>query len=275
MNNDGLKIVIHGITDVGLCREHNEDAISWDTRLGLALLADGMGGHNAGEVASILAVDSIKTSLADVVTPEIVASGVVDYKSVVVDAISFANREINEQSLENPDYAGMGTTLVLVLFLNHSLIYAHVGDSRIYRLRNGEFYRLTSDHSLVQEMIDNGYLTHEEAQESTSRNLITRALGISEEVEVDIADEDTEIGDIYLLCSDGLTDLVSDGEIAAMLTQNRDDLESAARMLVDMANHKGGTDNISVVLAAVYKAYSDDRDDDESATLEIKMGEVD
>ena len=275
MNTEGLKIVIHGITDVGQSREHNEDAISWDTRLGLALLADGMGGHNAGEVASILAVDSVKTSLADVVTPEIVASGVVNYQDAVVDAISFANREINEQSLENPEYAGMGTTLVLVLFLNQSLIYAHVGDSRIYRYRNDSLSKLTSDHSLVQEMIDNGYLTHEEAQESTSRNLITRALGISEDVEVDIADDTTEIGDIYLLCSDGLSDLVPDEEIADVIRQNRDDLEAASRMLVDMANSKGGTDNISVVLAAVYKAYADGRDDDESTTLEIKMGEVD
>jgi len=275
VNDDGLKIVIHGITDVGQSREHNEDAISWDTRLGLALLADGMGGHNAGEVASILAVDSIKTSLADVVTPEIVASGVVDYKDAVVDAISFANREINEQSLENPEYAGMGTTLVLVLFLNRCVIYAHVGDSRIYRLRKSEFHQLTSDHSLVQEMIDNGYLSHEEAQESTSRNLITRALGISEEVDVDIAEQDTEIGDIYLLCSDGLTDLVSDSEIHDVIMKNRDDLESASRTLVDLANQKGGTDNISVVLSAVYKAYSDGRSDDESTTLEIKMGAVD
>ena len=275
MNSDGLKVVIHGITDVGQSREHNEDAISWDTRLGLALLADGMGGHNAGEVASILAVDSIKTSLADVVTPEIVASGVVDYKDAVVDAIGFANREINEQSLENPEYAGMGTTLVLVLFLNRMVIYAHVGDSRIYRYRGSELKRLTSDHSLVQEMIDNGYLSHEEAQESTSRNLITRALGISEEVDVDIAEQSTEIGDIYLLCSDGLSDLVNDAAIKDIITKNRDDLESAARTLVDMANRNGGTDNISVVLAAVYKAYIDDRDDDESATLEIDMGAID
>ena len=275
MNDEGLKIVINGMTDVGQNREHNEDAISWDTRLGLALLADGMGGHNAGEVASILAVDSIKTSLADVVTPEIVASGVVDYQEAVVDSISFANREINEQSLENPEYAGMGTTLVLVLFLNHSVIYAHVGDSRIYRLRKSKFKRLTSDHSLVQEMIDNGYLSDEEAQESTSRNLITRALGISEEVDVDVAEQDTEIGDIYLLCSDGLTDLVSDQEITDVLMKNRDDLELASTMLVDLANNKGGIDNISVVLAAVYKTYSDDRDDDESSTLEIDMGAID
>ena len=275
MNDEGLKIVIHGMTDVGRCREHNEDAISWDTRIGLALLADGMGGHNAGEVASILAVDSIKTSLADVVTPEIVASGVVDYKDAMVDAISFANREINEQSLENPEYAGMGTTLVAVLFLNHRIIYAHVGDSRIYRLRQSTLQRLTSVHSLLQEMIDNGYLSDEEAQESTSRNLITRALGISAEVDVDIAEQDTEIGDIYLLCSDGLTDLVSDPELNDVIMQYSDDLELASRTLVDRANQKGGTDNISVVLAAVYKAYADEQDDDESTTLEIKMGEVD
>ncbi len=273
MNDNGLKILIYGSTDVGQTRDHNEDAISWDARLGLALLADGMGGHNAGEVASIMAVDSIKTSLADVVTPEIIASGIVDYSEAVVDAISFANSEINEQSLDNPEYAGMGTTLVLVLFLNHVVIYAHVGDSRIYRLRQSKLEQLTSDHSLVQEMIDNGYLSHEEAQESTSRNLITRALGISDEVEVDIAEQDTEIGDIYLLCSDGLTDLVTDQDINDVIIRYREDLDLASRTLIDMANQKGGTDNISIVLAAVYKAYSDGKDDDESTTLEIKMGE--
>jgi len=271
--SEGLKLVIHGVTDVGRNREHNEDAISWDMKMGLVLLADGMGGHNAGEVASALAVDSVRTSLSDVVTPEIVGSGIVNYSDAVRDAVDFANQEIHEQSQERPECAGMGTTMAVALFLENRVVFAHVGDSRIYRFRGNELTQVTSDHSLVQEMIDNGYLSEEEAQLSTSRNLITRALGIAEEVEVDICEEMTQVGDIYLLCSDGLTDMVPDKEIQAILTSDHADMESAAQMLVDMANEKGGTDNISVVLAAMYKAYSEDSDFDDSTTLEIEPGE--
>ncbi len=265
--------MIYGVTDVGRNREHNEDAIAWDMRTGLALLADGMGGHNAGEVASALAVDSVRTSLAEVVTPEIVASGIVNFSDALRDAVGFANQEIHEQSHERPECAGMGTTMAVALFINHDVILAHVGDSRVYRFRGNELVQITSDHSLVQEMIDNGYLSEEEAQVSTSRNLITRALGIAEEVEIDICEESTQIGDIYLLCSDGLTDMVSDQEILAVLHQNSDDVESAAQLLVDLANEKGGTDNISVILAAMYKAYTEDTVIDDSTTLEIERGD--
>jgi len=271
--SEGLKLVIHGVTDVGLNREHNEDAISWDMKMGLVLLADGMGGHNAGEVASALAVDSVRTSLADVVTPEIVASGIVNYCDAVRDAVDFANQEIHEQSHERPECAGMGTTMAVALFLDHKVVLAHVGDSRIYRLRGNELKQVTSDHSLVQEMIDNGYLSEEEAQVSTSRNLITRALGIANEVEIDICEENTEVGDIYLLCSDGLSDMVSDQDILETLSANTVDMETAAQMLVDKANQNGGNDNISVVLAAMYKAYSEDSDFDDSTTLEIEPGD--
>ncbi|MDH5179723.1 MAG: Stp1/IreP family PP2C-type Ser/Thr phosphatase [Gammaproteobacteria bacterium] len=273
MISEGLKLVIHGVTDVGRNREHNEDAIAWDSRTGLALLADGMGGHNAGEVASALAVDSVRTSLAEVVTPEIVASGIVQFGDALRDAVDFANQEIHEQSHERPECAGMGTTLVATLFINHSVIFAHVGDSRIYRYRGNELQQVTSDHSLVQEMIDNGYLSQEEAQLSTSRNLITRALGIGEAVEVDICEDSTQIGDIYLLCSDGLSDMISDQDIALILFKHSGDIETAARNLVDLANEKGGSDNISVILAAVYRAYTEDTVIDDSTTLEIDRGE--
>ena len=130
--SEGLKLVIHGVTDVGRNREHNEDAISWDMKMGLVLLADGMGGHNAGEVASALAVDSVRTSLSDVVTPEIVGSGIVNYSDAVRDAVDFANQEIHEQSQERPECAGMGTTMAVALFLENRVVFAHVGDSRIY-----------------------------------------------------------------------------------------------------------------------------------------------
>lgn len=272
MISEGLKLVIYGVTDVGRNREHNEDAIAWDMKSGLALLADGMGGHNAGEVASALAVDSVKTSLASIVSPEIVASGIVNFGDALRDAVDFANQEIHEQSQERPECAGMGTTMAVALFVNHQIILAHVGDSRIYRFRGNALEQITSDHSLVQEMIDNGYLSEEEAQLSTSRNLITRALGIGEQVDIDICEDSTEIGDIYLLCSDGLSDMVPDVEIMQVLLHNTDDVETAAQILVDLANEKGGADNISVILAAMYKAYDEDTILDDSTTLEIERG---
>lgn len=219
------------MTDVGRNRDHNEDAIAWDMKMGLALLADGMGGHNAGEVASALAVDSVRTSLAEVLTPEIVASGIVDFSEALRDAVDYANREIHEQSTERPECSGMGTTMAVALFVNHNVILAHVGDSRVYRFRGNELIQITSDHSLVQEMIDNGYLSEEEAQLSTNRNLITRALGIGEEVEIDICEKSTAIGDIYLLCSDGLTDMISDQEIMKALMEHSGDMETTARIL--------------------------------------------
>ena len=254
---NGLKLAIHGVTDVGLNREHNEDSIGWDAEMGLILLADGMGGHNAGEVASELAVTTIRDALHDVLTPEIVAADVVNFADAVREAVVYANEEIHEQAHERVDYAGMGTTLVLTLFHNGKVTYAHVGDSRIYRFRHNELVQITSDHSLVQEMVDSGYLSEEEALLSTNRNLITRALGIAPMVDVDIHTEDVENDDIYLLCSDGLTDLVEESDIVDILTQYQPNLGVAAQALVDMANERGGNDNISVILVTFHEAYSD------------------
>ena len=254
---NGLKLAIHGVTDVGLNREHNEDSIGWDTEMGLVLLADGMGGHNAGEVASELAVTTIRDALHDVLTPELVAADVVNFADAVREAVVYANEEIHEQAHDRVEYAGMGTTLVLALFHNGKVTYANVGDSRIYRFRRNELAQITSDHSLVQEMVDSGYLSEEEALLSTNRNLITSALGISPIVEVDIHTEDVEYDDVYLLCSDGLTDLVEDIDIVEILTQYQPNLGLVAQALVDMANARGGNDNISVILVTFHEAYSD------------------
>lgn len=270
---NGTKLLVNGLTDVGQIREHNEDFIDWDVPRGLIILADGMGGHNAGEVASALAVNSIKEALYEVLNPDDPVENL-DYSELLKQAIIYANDEINRHSAEHPSCAGMGTTIATSLFDNDVVVFAHVGDSRIYRLRNNKLEQMTSDHSLVQEMVDNGFLTEEEAMTSSSRNLITRALGISDEVEVDITTDNIELGDVYLYCSDGLTDLVPDKEILEILSSNKGDLETANQELVNLANEKGGKDNISVILVSLNKAYSDSVGaEDSSATIELETGE--
>lgn len=241
---------IYGLTDEGLVREHNEDYISWFPESGLVILADGMGGHNAGEVASKLAVTSISDALQEVLSPEIKDVCDMDFKEVVYEAVIFANDEINLHAKAHPECAGMGTTIVMTLFQDDSVIFASVGDSRIYRFREGELKQVTIDHSLVQEMIDNGYMSKEEALNSSNRNLITRALGIEEDVQVDVMQDDIEKDDIYLLCSDGLSDLISDEQIFSVLVKSRQNLEKASKELVNLAKEHGGYDNVSVILVA-------------------------
>ena len=258
MNEKSIKIDAFGLTDVGLVREHNEDSIDWDTERGMFILADGMGGHNAGEVASALAIESIKHALYDVLTPEIISSEIVDYNDAMYEAITYANTEIFEQALENTEYAGMGTTLVMSLIQNDKALIANVGDSRMYVNNAGKITQLTTDHSLVQEMVDNGYLSEEEAYSAVSRNLITRALGISEEVDIDLIEHEIQPGDVFLLCSDGLSDLVPDEEISAILNKHAGSLNEAATELVATANARGGKDNISVILMTMRVAFCDD-----------------
>lgn len=241
---------IYGLTDEGLVREHNEDYISWNMGSGLVILADGMGGHNAGEVASELAVNSVTEALEEVLSPDIKDACKMDFKEVVHEAVIFANDEINQHAKTHPECSGMGTTIVMTLFHNDKVILASVGDSRIYRFRKGELKQVTTDHSLVQEMIDNGYMSEEEAIKSTNRNLITRALGIAEEVDVDVAEHEIEIDDIYLLCSDGLSDMITDDKIFSTLVKSRQDLERASKDLVELAKEHGGHDNVSVILVA-------------------------
>lgn len=271
----GTKLLVNGLTDVGQIREHNEDYIDWDVPRGLIMLADGMGGHNAGEVASELAVNSIKEALYEVINPEDPVENL-DLREMLKQAIIYANEEINRHSAEHPACAGMGTTIVTSLFDGETVVFAHVGDSRIYRLRNNKLEQMTSDHSLVQEMVDNGFLTEEEAMTSASRNLITRALGIADAVDVDVTEDNIEVGDIYLHCSDGLTDLVTDQEILAILIDNTGDLEAANQELVNLANEKGGKDNISVILVSLNKAYSDNVGLEESSTtIKLETGDND
>lgn len=248
--NKTPKLDIYGLTDEGLVREHNEDYISWFIESGLVVLADGMGGHNAGEVASELAVTSISDALEEVLSPDIKDTSDMDYKEAVHEAVVFANDEINQHAKTHPECSGMGTTVVMALFHDKSVILASVGDSRIYRFRKGELEQVTTDHSLVQEMIDNGYMSEEEAMNSTNRNLITRALGIAENVDIDVTQLEIEKDDIYLLCSDGLSDMIDDNQIFSVLVKSREDLERASHELVKLAKEHGGHDNVSVILVA-------------------------
>ena len=248
--NKTSKLDIYGLTDEGLVRDHNEDYISWQQEMGLVILADGMGGHNAGEVASELAVSSVNEALEDILSPEVKDTCDMDFKEVVHESIVFANDEINLHAKTHPECKGMGTTIVMALFHNESVILASVGDSRIYRFRKGELEQVTTDHSLVQEMIDNGYMSEEEAMSSTNRNLITRALGIAEDVKVDVAQKEIEKDDIYLLCSDGLSDMINDELIFSTLVKTRQDLKRASEELVRQAKEHGGHDNVSVILVA-------------------------
>jgi len=248
------KIEFVNVSDTGLKRPHNEDSAITDPTTGLAVVADGMGGYKAGEVASAIAAKAIlDTVRGDVQRARNKARDPESELSIeaamVRDSIVGANRHIFRTATEVPQCHGMGTTVVVVLFYNNMVTIAHVGDSRVYRMRNGELAQVTNDHSLVQELIDRGFFTPEEAEANTPKNLVTRALGIDENVEVDVHEEATRPGDIYLLCSDGLNDMVDDEEISLTLSKYSANLVEAAHELVRLANASGGKDNISVVLA--------------------------
>ncbi len=260
MSLDG-KLEIYGITDVGRKRSHNEDTIGSDKELGVAVLADGMGGYKAGEVASAMAVNMILEDLRENLRNA--KRGQIDEETgfsqetlVVKNAIEKANQTIYQTAQSQPQCHGMGTTLVTVAFHEDRLTIAHVGDSRLYRLRGDVFEQVTSDHSLLQELIDKGFYTPEEAKKSLNKNLVTRAMGIELNVAADLQEEVVMPGDIYLMCSDGLSDLVEDTEMHSTLKSHGDNLETAAKRLVQMANENGGKDNISVILARTLKPFT-------------------
>jgi protein phosphatase len=172
-----------------------------------------------------------------------------------MESISAANRKIFEAAALKPEYAGMGTTLVMVLFRDNNATIAHVGDSRLYRLRNGKLEQLTVDHSLFQEMVQGGYMSEGEAEQSLNKNMITRALGIGLDVDIDVQQQTLEVGDVFLLCSDGLSDLVSVDDIQMILQQSDADLNKKSEQLVQKANQNGGHDNISVIIACVNPVF--------------------
>jgi serine/threonine protein phosphatase PrpC len=253
-----LQIASH--TDPGMVRSHNEDSIASIAEKGLVVLADGMGGYNAGEVASGMATTVLTTELRqllDAHEPHEVdpRSGEKAALKMLQGEIAKANTSIYQASQSQPQYSGMGTTLVVALFYDNKMMAAHIGDSRLYRLRGEEFTQVTKDHSLLQEQIDAGMLTKEQAKGSSNKNLVTRALGIDPAVEPEIHEYDTLPGDIYLLCSDGLSDMVSDEDMGMALQALGGNLDLAVQQLVQMANDNGGRDNVSVILIKILREY--------------------
>ena len=255
------KISITGLTDTGMVRDKNEDAIGFDSTLGLIVLADGMGGHRGGDIASSIAVDTIIEILQQKlpnVDPNRFddATGYTMESICVQDAIIVANDLVYKTAQATPEHQGMGTTVVVLQFYNNIFSIAHIGDSRCYRLRNNELELLTKDHSLLQELVDRGFCTPEEAKKSMNKNLVTRALGIDPVVMPDMHEDIALKNDIYLICSDGLTDLVEDPDIYYTMNEFSDNLEEAAKQLITKANQNGGKDNISVMLCRIDDDFS-------------------
>ncbi|MGH8282960.1 MAG: Stp1/IreP family PP2C-type Ser/Thr phosphatase [Gammaproteobacteria bacterium] len=249
-----------GLTDKGMVRPNNEDAILTDLETGLVLAADGMGGYKAGEIASSIAVETIHefvTQGLDEARRQIGVSdsGYSPESALLRDAITRANEAIHDAAKNQPQCDGMGTTVVAALFHDNRVSIAHVGDSRVYRLRRGLFEQITIDHSLLQELVARGIYTSEEARKSLNRNLVTRALGIEPTVQVDLQEDVALPGDIFLLSTDGLQDMVPDPDIHLTVDTFSDNLEIAAKQLVKLANDNGGRDNISVVLASPITSF--------------------
>lgn len=236
-------------TDTGRVRTNNEDTIALDERCGVAVLADGMGGYAAGEVASGMACQFIQTELGRWLTQAAANASDGDVKRAMDICVDNANHAIFSAANSNPQYAGMGTTLVLAVFRSGRLLLGHIGDSRAYRWRQGQLQQITKDHSLLQEQIDAGILTVEQAQYAANKNLVTRALGVEEMVLMETHLHDIQAEDVYLLCSDGLSDMLRDTDIADVLQAHEPlGLSGMGTALIGAANEAGGRDNIAVVL---------------------------
>lgn len=238
-------------THAGLVRPLNEDAIGAEPGCGLFVLADGLGGYSAGEVASAMAVSAALTRLSAEWRQAAAEGRAVAPADAIHRAVGDINAGIYNAALNSAAFEGMATTLVIAWFVGERLWAAHTGDSRLYRFRAGELEQLTRDHSFSQELLDAGMVTAEEARLLPAKNLVTRALGAAAEIEPEIQDYDVQPGDVLLLCSDGLTEMVGPFEIAGLLSIGEDDMHATARRLVDLANEAGGRDNISVILVQV------------------------
>lgn len=242
-------------THPGLLRQNNEDAAAFDAAFGFGVLADGMGGYNAGEVASGIAVNTILADLSDWLATSGPQVPLREVRKALERSVKRANLAILSVAHADPDCAGMGTTLVVAAFQDQRLVLGHIGDSRAYRWRAQQLQQITRDHSLLQEQLDAGLITPAQAAVSSQRNLVTRALGIEAAVEPTLNEFVVEAGDLYLLCSDGLSDMVSDNGIAEVL-RGAGSLAHKARKLVERANAHGGRDNITVLLAQALDVHS-------------------
>lgn len=247
-------------TDTGQKREHNEDFVGSDNSLGLVVLADGMGGYQAGEVASEMAVNIVLSEIQDKFE-EAMQTAVDDFSgmsaasTLIENAILKANSAIHSSAQEKPQYQGMGTTIVVVMMHENIVSIGHVGDSRLYRLRDKKLELITEDHSLVRELVRKGFYTEAEAREATNKNVVTRALGVEANVEPEVQEDMALLEDIYLLCSDGLNDMIEDKEIEDILLRYGADLEQTADQLIQLANQMGGKDNISAILLRPVKPF--------------------
>ncbi|HZF50378.1 MAG TPA: Stp1/IreP family PP2C-type Ser/Thr phosphatase [Polyangiaceae bacterium] len=249
-----MRAIASGMTHVGLQREHNEDSFAVLVEYGLFIVADGMGGHKAGDVASRLATDSMAeffrtTSQDDVTWPFHFDTSLTEEENRLLAGIRVANRQIFERSVRSRDCAGMGTTIVGALYSKQKnrLFVGHVGDSRAYRIRGGVIEQLTRDHSLLNDYLAAMPDLTEEQRAELPRNVITRALGMHDHVVVDLMNDEPQAGDVYLLCSDGLSGMMSDGEILRIVRSN-DDTAEICRRLIAKANENGGEDNITALV---------------------------
>lgn len=249
-----LKLEFAAKTDKGLVRAQNEDALALSPRCGFAVLADGMGGYNAGEVASSIACTVVRDTLEEclIQLEQAGFNGLPNrgkyLQQLVAESIHCANAAIIDAAQKEPQCRGMGTTLVVALFQAECLVIGHVGDSRVYRWRDGRLEQITRDHSLLQEQIDAGLMEPDLARFSSNKNLVTRAVGVDEGLEVETHEHVVQPGDIYLLCSDGLSDMLASEDITAILAASQGMLDHACEALVHHANSRGGHDNISVIL---------------------------
>lgn len=241
------------LTDPGLVRKNNEDAVSFDAQSGLCLLADGMGGYNAGEVAAGMAITFIDSELGRWLAESGRQPSTRDLRWAMEICVENANQSIFNAAHANRQYAGMGTTLVVGVFQDSRLMIGHIGDSRCYRLRGAELRQITKDHSLLQEQLDSGLISPEEARVSLNKNLITRALGVEDTVLLEINEHQVAAGDMYMMCSDGLSEMVSHEGMTAILL-GAQPLKYKASQLIAAANEGGGRDNISVVLVQASEA---------------------
>lgn len=254
---------VASVTDTGAIRSFNEDSIAADSELGVLVLADGMGGHKAGDVASSLAthfvMDYLKPKLTEMTPSPFRSLGPCPEAIAVKTAIEKINQVIHSAAQADSKYAGMGTTIVVILFHQSSVTIAHVGDSRLYRLRQGRLQLLTHDHSLLQHQVETGLISVEDAKVSHNRNLVSRALGVDAEIKVEISEHDVHSDDVYLLCSDGLNDMVDDADIELAINELQANLPLASRQLIQMANDNGGHDNVSVIIAKVGNGVAAER----------------
>lgn len=257
--NLSIAIEMVAASDPGRIRDNNEDSVLIETALGLAVLADGMGGYNAGEVASSMATAALGRDLARAFhdcPPQAVGEDAGQWvRTSLTDTINTSNAAIFQAAQDDPRYAGMGTTLVAVQFFDNRLMVAHIGDSRLYRWRDGCLTVLTRDHSILQAQIDSGLITPAEARRSTHKNLVTRALGVEPTVDIELNEFPTLTDDVYLLCSDGLNDMVEDDDIELTLASLAANLPLCAQQLIDLANDNGGRDNVSVVVARIRQSF--------------------